>query len=558
MVAARISRQSGEVFADADSPVSVSRVDIEVMSEAETANAVDPALVSRVSVEVFGKRSATASIGRVDVEVVSEAEALTTDPAQVSRVSAEVFINISPRAALTRLDVEVVSEAEAANAVDPALVSRVSGEAFGRRGSAGAVTPLALANDAELFMHDWADQVVLNSSFLTDVTIAATGAESRLGLRLKPSRSMEVVWRQTREEYDANDFSRLDRLYVFVRRLTGSRFQIPLYPDQRELPVAYGSGDDTLYFDASVGRWFQGARVAVVQLTYTGSYLSHTYHIIGSVQSDHIILTAALGVAVPAYSVILPVLDCEIALDVSMQHEVGCLAEVSFTADEVPGPSQLPATKADTPVGAPLHLGIPILDIDPDWSGGVRRGRSRQGSEYSSGRARGVSPLAARSRERHELSFVCQRGCGDDTRQDFYRLIQFFDTRRGRLRSFWHIDQEIIWRVAALDPNFISVVEFGDFADFQEELEGGQIGLVMSDGSFYVRDAVTVQQVLTVYRITVDPPLPALSALNVVRVARARRVRFDSDEMQETWTNAGLAESNLTVIETLEEGDVSL
>jgi hypothetical protein len=110
-----------------------------------------------------------------------------------------------------------------------------------------------------------------------------------------------------------------------------------------------------------------------------------------------------------------------------------------------------------------------------------------------------------------------------------------------------------------LDPTFISVSPFGDFSDFEEELQGGQVGLVMSDGTFYVRDAVSVDDIGTVYKITVDPNLPAgLDAADVVRVARARRVRFDSDEMEETWTNAGIVGTTLKVIETLEEKDVSL
>jgi len=561
MVDARVSRQSGEVLAQTDEPVAITRLDVEVGGLAGAANAVDQALVSRLSAEVLFSAVSRAAASRLDVEVGGLAAAANAvDQALISRMSGEVFASISPRAVVTRLDVEVGGLAGAANAVDQALVSRISGENFARRGSSGPVFPLALADDAELFLHDWADQVVLRSAYLTDVVIAATGAESRLGLRLKPSRSMDVVWRQTRDEFDADDLSRLDRLYVFLRRLTASRIQIPLYPDLRILMQAYGSGDDTLLIDTTRGRWFTGARVAVIQLTYTGSYSSHSYHLIQAVQSGHIELTAPLGVEVRTHSMLIPVIDCEVALEVDMLHEVGCLAEVSLTVDEVPGASQLPPTKADTPVDTPTHLGVPILDTDPDWSEGVRRGRSRQGSEFTSGRARGVSPLASRSRERHELRFVNGRDCGDAPAQSsFWRLVQFFDTRRGRLRSFWHVDHERIWTTVQLDPNFISVAPFGDFGDFEEELQGGQVGLVLRDGTFYVRDAVSVDDLGIVYKINVDPVLPSgLDVDDVVRVARARRVRFDSDEMEETWTNAGLAETTLRVIETLEEKDVPL
>lgn len=559
MVAVQITRQSAEVLAESTAPAAVTRVDLEYASEAETANAVDPVRITRQSAEILRKVAVTAAVGRVDMEVASEAEgANAVDPIRVTRQSVEVLTSISPRATITRLDMEVASEAETANAVDPARVTRQTAEVLARRGSAGVVVPLALNDDAEIFMHDWADQLVLRSSYLTDVTIAGTGAESRLGLRLKPSRSMDVVWRQTRDEFDANDLSRLDRLYVFLRRLTGTRFAIPLYPDQRVLSQSYTSLDDELLIDTTRGRWFPGARVAVVQLTWTGSYLSHSFHLIESLQSDRLVLTTGLGLTVAAESLVIPMIDCEVALEAALLHEIGCLAEVTVTVDEVPGASQLPATKSDTPDGTPTHLSIPILDVDPDWSNGVRRGRSRQGSEFQSGRARGVSTFADRSREKHELHFTNQRGCGPGG-QDFWKLVQFFDTRRGRLRSFWHIDQERIWECAQVTTAFISVVPFGDFDDFSEELQGGQVGLIMSDGTFYVRDAVTVQDVASVYRITIDPALPSgLNATDVIRVARARRVRFDSDEMTETWTSAGLAETDLTVLETLEEKDVEI
>lgn len=553
MVAARISRQSAEAFADANAPASVTRLDVEVAAEAETANTVDPIQVSRQSIEVFGKRTATVSLTRVEVEVAAEAEAANAvDPVQVSRQSAEAFINISPRAALTRLDVELAAEAETANAVDPVQVSRQTGEVFARRGSAGPVVPLALGADNELFLHDWADELRLTSGYSTDVSISPfTGAEARVVLNSKPERSLEIVWREERDALDAAGASRLDRMYVFLRRVGAQRVAIPLYQDARTLG-AHLSSDTTILFDTSRGRWFVGARVAVVRPNFCGGYTSHSFHLIADMQDDRLELDSALGTAAPAGSIVLPMMDCELTLEVEWSMEHGCLAEVSATFEEVAGPSQLPASRSDTPSGFPTHLGVPILAIEPDWSDPVGGGRSRQGVAYRSGRSRSVGALAGRSRHVAELPFTNER-------PEYWRLIEFFDTRRGRGRSFWSLDQDQLWRVAALDPNFVSVVPFGDFDDFKEELEGGYVGLTMRDGTFYVRDAVTVQSVASVYRITVSPTLPGgLDPLQVSRVARARRVRFAEDSMEEVWTHAGLAETSLRTIETLNEIDSEL
>jgi hypothetical protein len=554
LVAARISRQSAEVAADADSPAGVTRLDVEVAGKATEATTAVAARVSRLSAEVAAPAAQVAGVTRLDVEVAGKAtEATTAVAARVSRISAEVAISLSPRVSVTRLDVEIAGKATEATAAVAAQVSRQSGEAAARRGSSGAVVPLALSgDDDEIFMHDWADEVRLTSSYLTDVTASsATGAESRRGLTLKPERSMDVVWLQARDEFDAGDASRLDRLLVLLRRLTDRRFQVPLYPDQRELTQAYLAADDTVLLDTTRGRWFTGARIVIVQLTPGGSYLSHSFHLIGSLQSDHVVLTAPLGVDVAAFSVILPVLDCEVSLEAETMFESGCLAEVRLTVSEVAGASQLPPTKADAPTGATTHLGIPVFDIDPDWSEGVVGGRVRAGIEFREGRSRGVSTYAARSRGRQALSFTNERS-------DFWRLVEFFDTRRGRLRSFWQLDPEQLWTAAQLDPTFVSIEQFGDLDDVKEELEGSQVGFRTASGAYFVRDVVTVQQVMTVYRLTISPDLPALSASDVVWIARARRVRFDSDEMIEEWSSAGLASTEFETIEVLEEKVVNL
>ena len=554
MVAARVSRQSAEVLADADAPAGIGRADVEIAGKATEVTTAVAGLISRQSAEVVAAAAAFAGVGRMDVEVAGKAtEATAAVAALISRISAEVLISISPRVSITRVDVEAAAKATEATVVVAAQVTRQSGEALARRGSAGIVVPLALSgNDDEIFMHDWSDEVTLRSSYLTDVSSSpVSGAEARRGLVIKPERSMDLVWLQSLNEFDAGDMSRLDRLVVFLRRLTDRRFQVPLYPDQRELGQAYASADDTVFLDTSRGRWFTGARVVIVQNDLAGHYASHSFHLIETLQDDHIVLTAPLGLDVAIGSVILPVIDCEVSLEVEMLLQTGCLAEVRLTVNEVAGASQLPPTKSDTPVGATTHLGIPVLDVDPDWTEGVVGGRSRAGLEFREGRSRGVSPYAGRSRGRQSLTF-------SNARPQYWRVVELFDTRRGRLRPFWQLDPEQLWGAAQLDPTFVSIEQLGDLADVAEELEGGQVGFVTSSGDYYVRDVSTVQQVMTVYRMTVSPDLPALSASDVVRVARARLVRFTSDEMVERWSNSGLATTELETIEVLEEKVVDL
>ena len=548
MVAVRITRQSSEVGASAGSPAGATRVDVEAIGSA-TDPSGEKVRITRQSVEVGAVNPQPRSITRVDVEAAGSATAPSSGAVQITRQSVEVGSSISPRAGVLRADVEAVGSATAPSA-GAVQVTRQSGEVVGRRGASGVVVPLALNDDAELFLHDWADQVTLRSAYLTDVSISPISAsEARRSLKIKPERSMDVVWRQSSTEFDENDLSRLDRLYVFLRRLTGARYAVPLYPDQRVLSAAYLTTDSTIFLDTTRGRWFQGARIAIVRLNISGSYKGHSFHTILSKQDDRLTLSATLGVAVPAGSIVVPTIDCETALEVSWKAEQGCLAEVTLTVDEVPGASALPPTRTDVPRGAQTHRDVPILDVTPDWSSGVGAGRSRPGQEFRSGRARAVATFGDRSRATSDERFTNER-------PSYWKLVEFFDTRRGRGRTFWHVDHEYLWTVVALDPSFISVSEFGDFADFQEELQNAQVGLEMSDGTFYVRDVLTVEHVSTVYKINVDPTLPSgLSPASVLRVARARRVRFVDDVMTEVWTHAGLAETEFKMIEALNEED---
>jgi hypothetical protein len=552
VVEARISRQSAEVAAEAPNAASATRLASEVAGLGnETVTNVE-ARVSRVSVEVVGKRSDAAAVTRLGSEVAGLPNTATAAvEARISRISAEVVINMSSEAAVTRLASEVAGTANEAVTAVQGRISRQSAEIAARRGSSGTVTPLALSDDSDLFLHDWADEGELSSSYSTDVVPSAeTGAEARRGLVLKPSRSMSIAWREESTQLDAGGFSRLDRLYVRLRRLTDQRFQVPLYPDLRNLASTVTSGSTIVPFDTRYGRWFVGARVAIVRLSAGGTYYAHSYHTITDKSDAQLEITPAVAVDIPVGSQILPVMDCEVELEVEAEQVHGCLASVELTVREVAGASQLPPTKSDTPTNGQTFQGVPIFDVTPDWSRGVTSRRSRLGIEFRSGRDRGVSAYAARSRQGYEESFT-------EERPGFWRLVEFFDTRRGRLRSFWHVDHEYLWEAVQLDPSFVAIAQFGDIDDVKEELEGAHVGIVMSDGTYYVREVVTIQDVMTVRRLTVTPALPAgLVVDDVYRVARARRMRFDSDEMRETWSTAGLASTRLQMIETLEEKEV--
>jgi len=556
VVAVRISRESIEVGAEAPATAGVTRLDAEVAILAKETG-TGRAAVSRVSIEVLARNPPVASVTRLDAEVAVLAKETGTGRAAISRESIEVGARVIKRASVTRLDSEVAILAKEAS-TDDVRVTRLSWEALAHRSASGRIEPLALADGIEVFLHNWVDEAVLSTRYMTDVSVSPnSGAESRRGLMLKPERTLSLLW-----QIHANDstlLNRFDRLLVMLRKLTDERIAVPLYMDQRELAAAYSLSASTVFLNTSQGRWFTGARVVIVQLNYQGGYGSHSFHIIESMEDDRLNFEDPIGVNVAAGSLIIPMIDCEVILEAKGKYETARNIAVKLELMEVAGASQLPPVRSDTPAETPTHDDIPIFDYDPDWVGGIEKGRVRDGQKYGQGITSRVYRAATRSKEWHKLDMTGLRSCSSAPRDDIWRVVEFFDSRRGRLRTFWHIDQEQLWTVDGIDAGgaFVGIDQFGDFSDFEAELEGGWIGLVMSDGTFYVREAVTVQQVLTVYRITVNPALPAgLNAADVVRVARARRSRFDKDELEEHWKHTGYMATNVEIIETLEETDV--
>lgn len=546
MVETRISRQAVEVASAANGQASVTRIDVEAAASAAEASS-GAARVSRMAVEVLSAKPPAASVTRLDVEVAAFATAPGTDSSLISRQSVEILSTARREAAVTRLDIEVAGLATVPSS-GSALISRQSLEMLTRRGAAGTVSPLPLATGIEVFLHNWASEVRLNTSYVNDIAYSpSTGAETRLGLSEKPERSMRLMWQ-------TDDRARLDRLYVMLRKFTDERVAVPLYCDQRELPNAVPSSATTVFFDTSKGRWFAGARVVIVQLDGRRDYVTHSFHIIESMENDRINLTAALGVDVPANSIIMPMMDCEIVLEASLEKATARNSILTLEVVEVAGPSALPPTKADIPSGAQTFAGKPIFEIEPNWVRGINKGRSRQGRIRRQGVSNVVEKHATRSREVVSMDLLGKR-------EDIWRAVQFFDTRRGSLRTFWAIDHEQIWEVAQIDAGgvFVGITAFGNFDDFKAELEGGWLGLVMRDGTVYVRDVPTVQNILGVYRVTLGTLLPAsLSTSDVVRVARGRSVRYARDEQEERWFHTGVMGLKVEFIETLEEKQVDI
>lgn len=539
MVEVRVSRVAAETLGDEGVRMAANRQDIQVASDF---SATIEVRCSRLAIEILSPEPSIMAVNRLDLQVASDFS--NAAEVRASRISMEVLAGPDAASSVSRQDIQVASDFTAPVEV---RCSRIAGEALARQGSAGPVIPVPLADDAFVFLHNWATAASMRTSFRTSVVASPdSGAEARRGLNVKPFRTLDLEWMVC----DGLTLERLERLEVFLRRVTDQRFQVPIYMDQQELDASYISADDTIMVRTDQGRFFQGARVAIVQLDHCNQPISFSFHSIQTMTNASLTFDATLGVDIVAGSYVFPIMDCEVALEVSATYTTARVPVVKITVVEVPGPSQLPPLKSDNPSGASIaHDGRPVWFEEPDWTTGVTKGRSRQGSRNADGRADFVSVEGDRSRQTHKFVITGKR-------TDMWNALEFFETRRGRLRSFWHIDQDQYYNAVDLDPGgtFVGVSEIGDINDLIEESEA--FGIVMADGSHYVSDVASILQILTVFRITMATGFPSgLQFADLHRTARARLVRFASDEFTETWTHTGYMTAGIDVIEVLNEQD---
>ncbi len=551
MVQVNITRQAVEALADETPTAGVTRSDVQVLADFAGTEQVN---VTRQAVEVLADETPRCGVTRSDVQVL--ADFAGTEQVNVTRQAVEVLAAPLREASVTRSDVQVLADFAGTEQVN---VTRQSIEALARQGSAGPVVPLPLVDDARVFLHNWVSKAVMKTSFRTSVSPSPdSGAESRRGLSLKPFRTMDLEWLvcEPHSITGVNSLEELERLEVFLRRITDQRFQVPIYMDQQITTEVYGTADLIINIPTNEARFFPGQRVAIVLLDPHNQLLSTSFHIIDTMDDSSLTFDAALGVDVPVGSYVFPMMDCEIMLGVDAELRTARVPSLKITVAEAPGASQLPPIKSDTPPNADIaHDDRPVWRIEPDWTSPVRKGRSRQGTRSSEGRADFVNVEGDRSRQTHRFQV-------SGTRSEMWDALAFFETRRGRLRSFWHIDQDQYFELVAIDAgggNLGISENTLDLADTQEEMEGEAIGLVMSDGTHYVRDVVSVLDILTVFTVTLGTNLPAgLLVGNAHRVARARLVRFASDEFTETWTTAGLMSAGINIIEVLNETDFTI
>jgi hypothetical protein len=537
-----------EVLAKAEVIIGLTHQGAEVLAAADLAANTDTLRAARFAFEVLAKQPATAAMSHQGAEVLADADELSpasSDTLEIPRYAMEVLVESPDQVALSHQGAEVLADAGMAAITDALDVTRLAFEVLGRRfvGLTGFTVPTGLLH----YKHNWVDGISLTSSYDTDISMAAlTVSEERRQLLDRPKRELEINWLVTGGDA-------IDAFLVELRRYNQEKMGVPVYMDTSELTSDAASAQNIFACDTTRRRFFPNGMVVIVEYGAEGAIDTVEYIQILDKTGDKLRFKTNLTNNFTAgKTVVMPLMLVHELLDLKYEAITEHTFAVKATFSEIYGKTALPPLAADVPSNFDSYLGHPILDVEPNWETPMEVTLLREGTMQTEGRGEQADTRGARHRVVHGFNFLEQRTRAWD-------ILSFFDSRRGRARPFWVIDRENVWDVLVLDHvnDRISIAPLGDLTAFQDEMD--YVGLVFEDGTSMVREAVLVEDVLGVWRITLDSPMPAgYTPADVKRFGRARITRNRDDSITEEWVTSDALKTNIETIELLEEKDVDL
>lgn len=554
-MAIEVSRTYAEVLGKSPVSGNVTRMvgDVIVVENSSVLSDIE---VTRMRMEVAGQLPEQAAVTRMagDVIVADDGPAVTAD-IEVTRMHAEVAGRLPPKPAVTRMAGDVIVADNDPVVPSTLEVTRTSMEVAGR--NPVTLEKGTLPANLEFFSHNWADGVTLTSTYQTDVCRSPlTLTEDRTGLANKPARRIKVEWLLGKED-SLLARTQLNDFMISLRRAVREDGAIPLYSDVVLMENETAAGATTIVSDFSKRRLFTNSLIVIVHMDHACRPISFQYTCITSFRNDQIVIGDPLANDIQrCRAVVMPVMLVHKSSEIEMKHITEHVTSVSVQFDEIYGPFALPPVAADTPGLFRTYLGHPILGRQPNRAETLRVQFMREGARRNLGRGLSVECRGERHLRITKLPFTNERRDGRG-----WEMIEFWDTRLGRLRPFWQIEYENVWRVSQINAaGFISINPLGDFAEFSRDLD--TIGLVFKDGTEFVSNVVNIQDLAGEWRVTIDianTTLPVgLGAADVKRVGRAYLARNRSDSVTEQWTTDEVVSLQIDTIELLNEVDVTL
>lgn len=391
---------------------------------------------------------------------------------------------------------------------------------------------------SDYFLHNWVSGAILETAWETDVISSkGSGAECRRQIRSKPLRTVEA-------HIQALDQNESTRLLMTLSRIVNQDYTMPLYTDVSV--VSQDSTGTTLHMDTSYRRLYAGMKVVILPPN-GGAWNEDQIATIDTVNPTSLTLTSPLVSTVVAGSLVFPRLEIDQGLNAALEFSTDRTPVLRIAAPESVGDEQLPESHdASLPPGVNIEQDLPIFEFQHEWSQGYRLTHSRRGSTVRSGRDTLTLPNPPRG---YWAANIRVPWCGRD---EFWSLLEFFDSRRGRLQPFWLPVEPQSFDPVAISTGFVDVVDTFNFADLENAT--GHIAIFFDDGHIDVGEVTDVQTVGPNKRITFTPVIEFTPDIaNVTKVTLCMKARFASDVLEERWDTDKVGQAEISIVEVLDE-----
>ena len=414
---------------------------------------------------------------------------------------------------------------------------------------ADLLTPLALpsAGDTPPFIPaDWVAAVEIETTYRTDVSKSAyTLTEERRAWSLRPFRGVRV-------RLTGMDQAQSYRVFLNALRRARARIPIPIYCDQSETTAS--SSGTTINCDTTTRRFFDGGRVVIYKPLGAGVDGSSgadliEWPVVDSHTGSALTLKAGLTNTYPAGCIVMPVMDAEVSLGGGLDLVTNRLARMTVSAEEILGASALPQEESGLPTGFPTLNGYPILNVGPDWGGGVSLSFIREGETFRAGRTEHTYLQGADDnappRTSYRLRFL------NLSRAEASSLRRFFDSRVGMLKGFYATFPQDILTISAVGASGVTVLSRNplDMTVFST------LAITLADGTQYVYPVLSIAgpAPADTWAVTFTTTIASFTPDQVATVCPAHFVRMAKDSLKESWTTDGISVIEFEVIEIIDE-----
>lgn len=370
-----------------------------------------------------------------------------------------------------------------------------------------------------LFLADWSKGLQVGTEWATDIQQAQGGAEVRRGLVSKPYRNFTV-------RFLAVEGGGLRALQEVAIEASQAELVVPAWTDSSTLQSQALAGATTLSCDTTLRRFTAGSLVIVAyKASSRNTVWSYEIKTIQAVSASSITLTSPLSSSWPTGSRVYPAFVSEVEPNPSYNFWTSETGEAEFKLREKFTETGLGArvTPGSLPAGFQSFSGLPIFDFNPFNES------SLEVKQTTASTVVGLSSV-------HELygapSFSQNLTITSTDRASAFRLIDFFDSRGGRLYPFWAPEPVRAATITSVSSGSFTFT--GDQIDYSSWVDK-HVAFVLKDGTISCHRVISA----SAGTASVSPSIPASVTLeNLKRFCRLRLCRFESDALTEEWATS--------------------